>query len=182
MAQKIYRVTAPESGTFYQPEACLWFCGGVAYVGEHSGMEQLHGFRYDEVGSNHDEITDTVPAWYRAAFETLSRLAEQGQAIEDPRADENGAVRRVLAPNIVTYCDSPEPHAPGSAWFVEGIAYLPADHPRAAYYSGHAEYTVERVDREPAWWPAAFAALRSMPAARLGPPAADGAGPAFARR
>lgn len=178
--RRIYRVSAPEPGTVYQPDVG-WLVEGVAYIVD-TGRQRLDDHVYTEVGANHDEITDDVPAWYEAASERLTQMREQGQPVEDPRADEAGPVLRVVSPNVVTYCDSAEPAAPDAAWFVEGVAYLRADHPRAAYYARHAEYAMERVDREPAWWAGAYAALRSMPAQRIGPPMADAAGPAYSRR
>jgi hypothetical protein len=176
---RIYRIDAPEALTFYSPDLRLWFCSGVGYAVALTGRVP-DGFRCLEVGGNHDAVTDVVPLWYQAACGTLALVGAQGQVIPDPVPDPDGGTLRIVGPHVATYCDGPaEP--PAATHFIEGVTYVSIGHPRAAYYSGHGQYTTGRVDQAPVWWGAAVAGLQQMHGVPLAPPTPDAAGASFVR-
>lgn len=68
-------------------------------------------------------------------------------------------------------------HGPASVpptWFIDGVAYVPADHPRAGNYLA-GPFRAEPVDAIPRDYVDQAAALTARPIHHLGPPTPDAA-------
>lgn len=84
---------------------------------------------------------------------------------------------RVFSPQgEMTYADGLASYGPGQApptWFVRGVAYIDAHHPRCPYYVTSGAYAVEPVASIPQDYKDEAARLTAQPEQHLGAPTHD---------
>ncbi len=66
-------------------------------------------------------------------------------------------------------------HSDRAVWFIDGVTYLPDDHPYVAWAQRRDGYTIEHVDQVPAQWSTALEALKATGSYRIGGPTTDAA-------